>query len=86
MNEEASRSWPAPGSAVRLLYVLDRLELLAIGILISADEDRIVMQQHADQCGPVEPFRLTISWFTVIRLTINGPATGGTLPGWCEEP
>ena len=87
MTKESSRHWPAPGSCIRVVYCLDRLELLAIGILIRADDDRIIMQQQADQCGPVEPFQLTIQWSSVIRLTINGPAAAPDLPGWCaEEP
>jgi hypothetical protein len=87
MTEQPSRSWPAPGSAIRVVYSLDRLELLAVGILISADDDRVVMQQHADQHGPIEPFRLTVEWDTVVQLTINGPAAAPNVPGWtAEEP
>jgi hypothetical protein len=85
MTDEPSRPWPAPGSCIRVLYSLEGLELFAIGILIRAEDDRIIMQQHADQYGAVEPFPLTIQWSTVIRLTMNGPAAAPKLPGWCAE-
>ena len=81
MTKESSRPWPAPGNRIRVVYSIDRQELLAIGILIHADDDRITMQQQADQYGPVEPFQLTIQWSTVIRLTISGPAASANLPG-----
>ena len=85
MTHESSRPWPAPGSRVRVAYSIDRLELLAVGVLIHADADRITMQQQADQYGSVEPFQLTIQWSTVLQITISGPAAAPNLPGWSAE-
>jgi hypothetical protein len=32
------------------------------------------MQQYFDQYGSIDPFRLTIPWSSIVRLTMNGPA------------
>jgi len=66
---------PLPGSCIRVVYSIDGFELFAIGVLISSGQDHITLQQYSDQYGPVEPFRLTLRWSAIIRLTVDGPAT-----------
>jgi hypothetical protein len=75
MIPHSIRHLPLPGSCIRVVYSIDGFELFAIGVIISAGEDHIAMEQYSDQYGPVEPFRLTLQWSTIIRLTVNGPAT-----------
>jgi hypothetical protein len=71
---DSIRDLPLPGSCVRVVYSIDGFELFAIGVLIRSSRDHIVMEQYSDQYGPVDPFRLTIQWATIIRMTVNGPA------------
>ena len=74
MSDDSIRSWPLPGSCIRVVYCIDGLELFAIGVLIRSDRDQITVEQYSDQYGPVEPFRLAIQWSNIVRLTANGPA------------
>ena len=74
MTPDAILNLPLPGSCIRVVYAIDSFELFAIGVLIRSGRDHITMEQYSDQYGPVEPFRLTIQWSSIIRMTVNGPA------------
>lgn len=74
MTPESIRNLPLPGSCIRVVYSIDGFELFAIGVLIRSGRDHVVIEQYSDQYGPVEPFRLTIQWSTIVRMTVNGPA------------
>jgi hypothetical protein len=63
------------------VYSIDGLEMFAMGVGVHCANDHIMMDQYADQYGPVNPFRLTIPWSNVIRLTVNGPASPDSLTG-----
>ena len=81
MTPDSMNRLPLPGSCIRVVYSNDGLEMFAIGVLVSSGNDHITLQQHADQYGPIEPFRLTILWPDIIRLTVNGPAAANRPPG-----
>jgi len=63
---------PPPGSCVRVVYGLDGFELFAIGILIGVAEEQLLIEQQADQYGPVGPFRLAIPYSSIIRFSAGG--------------
>lgn len=69
MNPHSIQHLPLPGSCIRVVYSIDAFELFAIGILIGAAEDHLVIEQQADQYGSVEPFCLTIPRSSIIRLS-----------------
>jgi hypothetical protein len=69
---------PLQGSCIRVVYSLEGMEMFAIGVLVSSSADSILMEQYSDQFGPVDPFRLTIQWSNVIRLTVDGPASASS--------
>ena len=72
---------PLPGSCIRVVYSLNGLEMFAIGVLVGLTRDHVIMEQYSDQYGLVDPFRLTIPWSDIIRLTINGPAAAPSRSG-----
>jgi hypothetical protein len=71
-------TFPLQGSSIRVVYNLEGMEMFAIGVLVCSNADSVLIEQCSDQFGPIEPFRLTIQWSDVIRLTIDGPASASS--------
>jgi hypothetical protein len=81
MTPDSINHPPLPGSCIRVVYSIDGLEMFAMGVLVHCARDHITMEQYADQYGPLHPFRLTVQWSNVIRLTLNTPAASNRPAG-----
>jgi hypothetical protein len=56
------------GRSVEVLYSFGSIELLADGLLLDYTDETILLEQQADQYGPIPAFQVKIPYAWIIRL------------------
>jgi hypothetical protein len=56
------------GRRVEVLYSFGSIELFADGLLLDYSDDAILIEQQADQYGPIPIFQVKIPYAWIIRL------------------
>ena len=56
------------GKSVEVIYCFGAIQLLAVGLLLAYSDDSILLEQQADQYGPVPAFQVRILYSCIVRL------------------
>jgi hypothetical protein len=61
------------GRRVEVLYSFGSIELFGEGLLLDYSDDAILIEQQADQYGPIPAFQVKIPYSWIIRLNEMDP-------------
>ena len=70
------------GRRVEVLYSFGSIELFADGLLLDYTDEAILLEQQADQYGPIPAFQVKIPYAWIIRLNERDSQTD---PGQTPE-